>query len=84
MTATCKRLELRMGDLRKQLAELIGATEPDTTAIETLTGEIRATDALRVAQLLLEPEPKPETVIKGTAEVPRSCGNYWARHPLGA
>ena len=27
-------LELRMGDLRKQLAELIGATEPDTTAIE--------------------------------------------------
>ena len=62
-----QRLELRMGDLRKQLAELIGATEPDTTAIETLTGEIRATDALRVAQLLLEPEPKPE-VTAATAE----------------
>ena len=62
-----QRLELRMGDLRKQLAELIGATEPNTTAIETLTGEIRATDALRVAQLLLEPEPKPE-VTAATAE----------------
>ena len=63
-------LELRMGDLRRQLAELIGATEPDTGKIETLTGEIRATDALRVAQLLLEPEPKPEvtTATAATAE----------------
>ena len=62
-------LELRMGDLRRHLAELIGAAEPDTGKIETLIGEIRATDALLVAQKLMEPEPKPETVIKGTAEV---------------
>ena len=40
-----QRLELRMGDLRKQLAEAIAATEPDTEAIEKLTGEIRAADA---------------------------------------
>ena len=64
-----QRLELRMGDLRKQLAELIGATEPDTTAIETLTGEIRATDALLVAQKVLAPEAKPEvTTTAETAE----------------
>ena len=62
-----QRLELRMGDLRKNLAELIGATEPDTEAIEKLTGEIRATDALLVAQKVLEPEPKPE-VTTATAE----------------
>ena len=62
-----QRLELRMGDLRKQLAEAIGATEPDTEAIEKLTGEIRATDALLVAQKVLEPEPKPE-VTTATAE----------------
>ena len=63
-----QRLELRMGDLRKQLAEAIGATEPDTEAIEKLTGEIRATDALLVAQKLLEPEPKPEVATAETAE----------------
>ena len=62
-----QRLELRMGDLRKQLAEAIGATEPDTEAIEKLTGEIRATDALLVAQKVLEPESKPE-VTTATAE----------------
>ena len=62
-----QRLELRMGDLRKQLAEAIGATEPDTEAVEKLTGEIRATDALLVAQKVLEPEPKPE-VTTATAE----------------
>ncbi len=60
-------LELTLGDLRKQLAELIGATEPDTEAIGKLTGEIRATDALLVAQKVLEPEPKPE-VTTATAE----------------
>ena len=62
-----QRLELRMGDLRKSLAEAIGATEPDTEAIEKLTGEIRSTDALLLAQKLLEPEPKPE-VTTATAE----------------
>ena len=60
-------LELRMGDLRRQLAELIGATEPDTGKIETLTGEIRATDALLVAQKLMEPEPKPEVTAATAA-----------------
>ena len=62
-----QRLELRMGDLRKQLAELIGATEPDTTALETLTGEIRATDAQLVAHKVLEPEPKPEVTAATAA-----------------
>ena len=57
-----QRLELRMGDLRKQLAEAIAATEPDTEAIEKLTGEIRAADAQLVAHKLLEPEPKSELV----------------------
>ena len=67
-----QRLELRMGDLRKQLAEAIGATEPDTEAIEKLTGEIRATDALLVAQKVLEPEPKPEVTTAPPLRLPRN------------
>ena len=56
-----QRLELRMGDLRKQLAEAIGATEPDTETVEKLTQEIRSTDSLIMAQKLLAPEPKETT-----------------------
>ena len=64
-----QRLELRMGDLRKQLAEAIGATEPDTAAVEKLTAEIRSTDALLMAQKLLAPEPpEPTNTDTQTAE----------------
>ena len=56
-----QRLELRMGDLRKQLAEAIGASEPDTEAVEKLTAEIRSTDSLIMAQKLLAPEPPEPT-----------------------
>ena len=64
-----QRLELRMGDLRKQLAEAIGASEPDTEAVEKLTGEIRSTDSLIMAQKLLAPEtPEPTNNDTRTAE----------------
>ena len=55
-----QKLELRLSDARKALALALAASEPDATAIETLVTEVRSSDALLVAQKLLEPEPKPE------------------------
>ena len=55
MTPT-QTLELQLGDLRRKLAEAIGASEPDHEAIEKLTGEIRSTDINLTATKLLEPE----------------------------
>ena len=49
-------LELHLGDLRRKLAESIGAADPDHEAIEKLTGEIRQVDINLTAQKLLEPE----------------------------
>ena len=59
-------MELTLGELRKNLAEAVAASEPDVETIERLTGEIRSTDARLVAQKLLEPETT--TTIPGAIQ----------------
>ena len=54
-------LELRLGESRRKLADAIGAGEPDMVVVDALTAEIRSTDALLVAQRLIEPEPETTT-----------------------
>ena len=62
-----QKLELKLGEIRRKLAEAIGTAEPDMTVVDALTAEIRATDALLVAQRLIEPEP--ETTTSTTASL---------------
>ena len=52
-----QRLELKLGETRRKLAEAIGAAEPDMETVDSLTAEIRQTDSLLTATRLTEPEP---------------------------
>ena len=56
-----QKLELKLGEIRRKLADAIGTAEPDMEAVDALTAEIRSTDALLVAQRLIEPEPETTT-----------------------
>ncbi len=59
-----QKLELKLGEIRRKLADAIGTAEPDMTVVDALTAEIRSTDALLVAQRLIEPDV--ETTMTGT------------------
>ena len=61
-----QKLELKLGEIRRKLAEAIGTAEPDMEAVDALTAEIRSTDALLVAQRLIEPEPETTTSTTGS------------------
>ena len=55
-----QKLELRMSDLRRELAAALEADEPDAETVQRLTSELRAADTNLVAAKLLEPElPAP-------------------------
>ena len=59
-----QKLELKLGETRRKLADAIVVAEPDMESIEKLTAEIRIADGLLTAQRLIEPEP--ETTLTGT------------------
>ena len=55
-----QKLELRMSDLRRELADALEAAEPDAETVQRLTSELRAADTNLVAAKLLEPDlPAP-------------------------
>ena len=58
-----QKLELRMSDLRRELADALEAAEPDVDTVQRLTSELRAADANLVAAKLLAPDPE-ETVTE--------------------
>ena len=58
-----QKLELRMSDLRRELADALEADAPDPETVQRLTGELRAADANLVAAKLLAPDPE-ETVTE--------------------
>ena len=57
-----QKLELRMSDLRRELAAALEVDEPDAETVQRLTNELRAADTNLVAAKLLEPA-LPEPVI---------------------
>ena len=60
-----QKLELKLGETRRKLAEAIATTDPDMETVEALTAEIRQTDDLLTAQRLVEPEPVTTTSVEG-------------------
>ena len=65
-----QKLELKLGEARRKLAEAIATADPDMEVVEALTAEIRQTDDLLTAAKLVEPEPVEtrETAAGETAE----------------
>ena len=59
-------LELKLGEIRRKLADALVVADPDMEVVEGLTAEIRAADALLVAQRLIEPEPETTTSTTGS------------------
>ena len=68
MTAVME-LEIRMGELRLELAPLTGATEKDTDAIEGKSRELRACQVELNAARILEPEPETRESDRATTEM---------------
>ena len=62
-----QKLELRMSDLRKELAAALDADAPDAETVQGLTRELRAADDNLTAAKLLEPEI-PAPVITETRQ----------------
>ena len=78
-----QKLELKLGEIRRKLAEAIGTAEPDMTVVDALTAEIRATDALLVAQRLIEPEPETTTSTTSQTAEERELAELRSRVEFG-